>query len=136
MSRVVCIPYKGSKAKIAEEIIQILPPRKAFYDLFAGGGALTTAALQSRKYSRFVMNDITPGLTQFYIDAIRGKYHNEDRWISREEFDARKFDDAYIRYIWSFGNNGRDYLFSKEIEQYKKAAHYAVMFQTTRLSVN
>ena len=35
------IPYKGSKNKIAENIIAQLPPAKHFYDLFGGGGAMT-----------------------------------------------------------------------------------------------
>lgn len=29
---------------------------------------------------------------------------------------------------WSFGNNGMDYLYSKELEAIKKAAHMAVVF--------
>ena len=31
--------------------------------------------------------------------------------------------------MWSFGNNGKDYLYSKEIESFKKAYHYAVFFK-------
>lgn len=33
------MPYKGSKNKIAEWIIDQLPKAKHFYDLFGGGGA-------------------------------------------------------------------------------------------------
>ena len=39
------IPYKGSKNKIAENIIAQLPPAKHFYDLFGGGGAMTHCIL-------------------------------------------------------------------------------------------
>ena len=28
-----------------------------------------------------------------------------------------------MRIVWSFGNNQRDYLYSREIEPYKKAVH-------------
>ena len=31
--------------------------------------------------------------------------------------------------VWSFGNNLRDYLYSKEIEPLKKAIHYAIFFR-------
>lgn len=58
----------------------------------------------------------------------QGKFADEDRWISREEFFALKDKEPYIKYIWSFGNNGRDYLYSKAIEPFKRACHYAVFF--------
>ena len=33
-----------------------------------------------------------------------------------------------MAFCWSFGNNLRSYLYSKEIEPYKKACHYAIVF--------
>ena len=36
-----------------------------------------------------------------------------------------KDTDAYVAFCWSFGNKGETYLYSKEIEPYKKALHYA-----------
>ena len=119
------IPYKGSKSKIAVNIIDILPPAETFVDLFAGGGAMTTAAILSHKYKRYIMSDVEPGLTQLYVDAVNGKYHNEDRWISRGDFYRMKDDDAFVRFIWSFGNNGRDYLYGEKVEPLKMALHYA-----------
>lgn len=38
------MPYQGSKSRIAEEIIGMLPAGGVFYDLFAGGCAITHAA--------------------------------------------------------------------------------------------
>ena len=38
------VPYMGSKNDIAEQIIQIVPQARNFYDLFAGGCAVTHAA--------------------------------------------------------------------------------------------
>ena len=32
------MPYKGSKSRIAEEIISRMPRAKHFYDVFGGGG--------------------------------------------------------------------------------------------------
>ena len=34
------MPYKGSKSKIAEDIIKCLPSAEYFVDLFGGGGVL------------------------------------------------------------------------------------------------
>ena len=117
------VPYKGSKNKIAKQIIDFLPSGGTLYDLFAGGCAITHCAMESGKYDRYIVNDIEPGITQLFIDAVNGKYANEKRWISREDFFKLKESDPYVKYCWSFGNNGRDYLYSKEIEPLKKHLH-------------
>ena len=124
------IPYKGSKNSIAEWIVAELPRADTFCDLFMGGGAVTHAALLSGKYKNFIINDIDGRLPKLFLDCIDGKYtpENHQEWISREDFFRMKDDDAYIALIWSFGNNGKDYLYSKEIEPFKKAYHYAVFY--------
>lgn len=115
------IPYKGSKNKIAEWVVNQLPPAKNFYDLFAGGCAITHCAMLSGKYENFIINDIDPQLPQFFVDCVNGRYRDEKTWVSREMFNLFKDSDPYIRYIWSFGNNGCSYLYSKEKEPIKKA---------------
>lgn len=122
------IPYKGSKNKIAQQIINCIPSAENFYDLFCGGGAITHCALLQNRWKNYIMNDIDKGLSQLFVDAVNGKYKNEKRWISREEFFKLKDTDAYVRYIWSFGNNGRDYMFSREIEETKRLGHNAIVF--------
>jgi site-specific DNA-adenine methylase len=121
------LPYKGSKNGIAEWICDNLPNAENFYDLFCGGCAITHCAMLRGKYKTYTINDIADTQELFY-DAIMGKYQNETRWISREDFFTLKDKDAYIRYLWSFGNNGKDYLYSREVEPYKKALHYARVF--------
>lgn len=120
------LPYMGSKSTIAEWITGLLPSATHLYDLFAGGCAVTHAALMSGKWEYIHANDIndTPRL---FIDAVNGKYRDEKRWISRDDFFALKGSDAYVRTCWSFGNNGASYLYSTVIEPYKKACHYAVV---------
>ena len=120
------LPYKGSKNSIAKKIIDFLPPSENFYDLFAGGCAITHAALESGKYKNVFVNDIEGGITQLFLDSVNGNYKDEKRWISREDFFKLKESDAYVKYCWSFGNNGKTYLYSKEIEPYKQAFHFAV----------
>ena len=118
--------YQGSKNKIAEKIIDILPQADNFYDLFAGGCAITHCSLLSGKYKHIYANDICD-MPKLFFDAINGKYANEDRWISREEFFANIYD-PYIKSTWSFGGIGSSYIYSKKIEPYKKALWFAIMF--------
>ena len=119
-------PYKGSKNKLAERFIDFFPKATNFYDLFAGGFAITHAALLSEKWERYYANDLNPLCVQLFNDAVKGKYHNETRWISRNDFYKLKDTDGYVAFIWSFGNNGRDYLYSQKTEPYKKAWHKAI----------
>lgn len=116
------LPYQGSKSKLAEWVLAHLPSAEHLYDVFAGGCAVTHAALLSGKFKEVHANDITDSVTLFE-DALNGRYENESRWISREDFFRLKDSDPYVRIVWSFGNNQRCYLYSKEIEPYKKAVH-------------
>ena len=120
------ILYSGSKNKICERIIDILPPADNFYDLFAGGCAVTHRALLSGKYNNVIANDIND-MPLLFKDAIQGKYKDEDRWITREMF-FDNLDNPYISSCWSFGGNMTSYIYSREITPYKKALWYAVMF--------
>ena len=129
------LPYKGSKNHIAEWIVDNLPPADVFCDLFFGGGAVTHRALLTDKYKQFVVNDIDGRLPKLFLDCCYGKYtlENHKEWISREEFFRLKDDDAYIALVWSFANNGVDYLYAKDLEPFKKALHYAVFFSDLSL---
>ena len=111
-----------------------LPPTETFVDLFCGGCAVTHAALLSGKYKKFIINDIDGRVPQFFLECCHGKHtiENHKEWISREDFFRLK-DDIYIALIWSFGNNGVDYIYGKDIEPYKKALHYACFFNDVSL---
>lgn len=110
------VPYMGSKNFIASDIATQLPPAKHLYDLFAGGCAVTHAAMLTGKYERITAND-TQDAPRLFKNAIEGKYRNECRWISREDFFALKDTDPYIKYCWSFGNQGTTYLYGRDIEE-------------------
>ena len=109
------ISYMGSKNKIVKALIPQLPSAKYFVDLFAGGCAMTHGAMLSGKYERFIVNDIGDAPSLF-LRAIKGEFRDEKRWISRDDFFALKEKEPYIRYCWSFGNKGNNYLYSKETE--------------------
>ena len=121
------IPYKGNKSKIAEEILAQLPSGKRLVDLFGGGFAITDCALRKYpyKWEKFYYNDFNPLLQPLIMDAIHGKYNPDKykpKWISREEFHERKNTDGYIAFVWSFGNNGRDYLYGEDVEETRRKA--------------
>jgi site-specific DNA-adenine methylase len=122
------LPYKGSKNAIAEWIVEQLPEGEVLVDLFCGGGAITHAAMLSRKWERFIMNDIDGRLPILFKDCAYGKYNTRTHpeWISREDFHRLKDSDAYVALVWSFGNNGKGYLYGADIEEYKHAYHILV----------
>ena len=115
------VPYRGSKSRIAPWVVEHLPSAETFVDLFAGGCAVTHAALLAGRWERYIVNDLSDA-PRLFIDAANGKYADETRIPTRDEFFAQKDDDPYIRYLFSFGNNGRDYLFSRDVEEVKVCA--------------
>lgn len=128
------LPYKGSKNKLAERIVRLLPRRTNLVDLFCGGCAVSHAALLMGKYEHIFINDINWMCPTLFMDALQGKYANDTRWISREDFIRLRDTDPYVAMVWSFGNNMHDYLYSKEIEPLKKAIHYALFFSDYSLA--
>ena len=66
MARRYGLPYQGSKNAIAKWIIDQLPAAEHFYDLFAGGCAVTHAAIESGKYKHVHANDIQGKYPHFF----------------------------------------------------------------------
>lgn len=123
------MPYVGSKNKIAEWIINQLPKAKHFYDVFGGGGAISHCAVLSRKYEVVHYNELNSLICKAFKMAVNGEFKNEKRWVSREEFKKLKDTDPYVALCFSFGNNPfKNYAYSPENEQFKKAVHYSIMF--------
>lgn len=124
------VPYKGSKSQIVDRLVEAFPYKGVdnFYDLFAGGCAVTHKMLLEGRYKHCYANDIDGRALRLFRDSMDGKYAMETRWVSREDFHKLKDTDSYISCCWSFGNNQRDYLYSKDIEPYKKACHYAIIY--------
>ena len=125
------IPYQGSKGSICNELIRVFPKADNFYDLFGGGFSVTHAMLlrRSSHYKHFHFNEIRPGFCELIKDAIAGKYNYsvfKPEFVTREMFFDRVEHCAYTKILWSFGNDGATYLFSKEIEPYKKSLHNAI----------
>ena len=129
------LPYQGSKNSIAKWLISNLPSADTFVDLFCGGGAVTHCAMLSGKWNNFIMNDIDARLPILFKDCVYGKYTVENRreWVDRETFNRMKDKDAYIALVWSFGNNGKNYIYGSDIEKFKKDYHRAVYSNDTSI---
>ena len=122
------LPYKGSKNRLAEHIVRLMPKADHLIDLFCGGCAVSHAAMLAGKYKHIHINDCDWRPVTLFMDVLAGRYQDDTRWISREQFLELKDTDPYVAIIWSFGNNMRDYLYSREIEPLKRAIHYAIFY--------
>ena len=116
------VPYKGSKNAVAEWVVDHLPDGERLVDLFAGGCAVTHCAMLRGKYRKYLINDVND-VPKLFCDALGGKTRGRTEWVSREDFHRLKGSDPFVRQVWSFGNDGNSYLYSKELEPYKKAVH-------------
>lgn len=127
------IPYKGGKSRIVKWVVEALPPNEHFYDLFCGGCSVTHYGMVSRRWEQFNINDLNGMMPQMFVDAAHGKFVNERRWISRDDFFRLKDSDGYAAVCFSFGNDLRSYAYAPEVEIVKRAAHYAICFGDHRL---
>ena len=126
------IPYMGSKTKMARTIHRILPSGERFVDLFGGGFAMShSALLLPKKYKSVLYNDYNTLLVNLIKDALHGKFSYKNfkpEFITRQDFDRLKDSDGYVKYIWSFGNSGKNYLFAEDVEPLKHMAHDLIVF--------
>jgi 16S rRNA G966 N2-methylase RsmD len=47
--------------------------------------------------------------------------------VSRERFYSEKDTNPVVRWVWSFSNNGKDYLYGVNVEPKKEAIHKAIV---------
>jgi site-specific DNA-adenine methylase len=122
------LPYQGSKKKISKKIVEIIKQNfgtdKQIYDIFGGGGAITAECVLNGLEVHY--NDLDKDITNAFERVI-----SQDReWIktliiSREEFfdikakENKTTDDFLKLLVNSFGNNKKDYLYNKEISDFK-----------------
>ena len=121
--RPIGLPYQGSKKKISKKIVEIIKQNfgtdKPIYDIFGGGGAITAECILNGLEVHY--NDLDKDITNAFELVI-----SQDReWIktlivSRDEFfkikeKENKTTDEFLKLLVnSFGNNKKDYLYSKE----------------------
>lgn len=121
----------GSKTKTAQDIIRQLPAGERFVDLFGGSFAMSQAAAVSGKYKKVLYNDINPLLPPLIQKAIRGGYNYncfKPVFIEPEEFKKLRLTDGYVQFCWSFGSNGKQYIFGPDNIDVKREAHNFIVF--------
>ena len=120
--------YQGSKSKIADEIISLLPARKYFIDAFSGGGALAHCALESGKFEHIIANDLQTKdiLEAHFLWTPEQHLEFQKKWVTKEEFDHT--NNLYVKTCWSFSNNRKAYIYSKACYEYKRRLHNAICF--------
>ena len=122
------LPYQGSKKKISKKIVEIIKQNfgtdKPVYDIFGGGGAITAECMLNGLEVHY--NDLDETATSMFQKVV-----SEDRGylktllVSREDFfkiydkENKAVDDNLKLLVNSFGNNRKDYLYSKEMSDVK-----------------
>ena len=128
------LPYKGSKNTIAEDLVKCIPRGKKLLDACCGGGAVLMAAAMSGRWEKVVGNDLNAA-TIALLDAVlihKGQIEYEyppvctrdDFFNSLQRIDNGDFtiQDCVNKYCSSFGNDGKTYLYGKDIEECKTTA--------------
>ena len=121
------LPYKGSKNRIAEWVVSVLPANDTLVDLFAGGCAVSHCAMLSGKYKRVIANDISDA-PKIFADAIQGKINISHFPLTRDEFKGST--DTLARLVYSFGNDQTSYIYSMEREEVCIAAERMILAET------
>lgn len=122
------LPYVGSKKKISKKIVQIIKDNfgtdKRIYDIFGGGGSITAECLLQGLEVNY--NDINKNVTDMFTKVIESdRDYLKTLIISREEFyeikekEIKIVTDNLKLLINSFGNNGKNYLYSKQHSELK-----------------
>lgn len=122
------LPYVGSKKKISKKLVQIIKDNfgtdKTIYDIFGGGGAITAECLLQGLDVNY--NDINKNVTDMLTKVLESdRDYLKTLIISREEFyeikskEVKNVTDNLKLLINSFGNNSKDYLYSKQHSELK-----------------
>ena len=111
------LPYKGSKNKIANWVIEHLPHKHSdyFIDLFAGGCAMSHAALLSGRYTWVIANDLTDTPAVFKAACLK-EFENYAATPDKKEFDEHKHTDRGMAILFSYTTGCSQYLWAEDNE--------------------
>lgn len=128
-------PYKGSKSKISDNIINALPSGDRLVDLFGGGFAISHYALLSKKWNKVLYNDIKKPIVRCIDAALSGCYDEKifkPEFITRDQFlklkDGDEAYNGYVQMCWSFGNDCRTYVYGRNRESMCHMIHDYLVF--------
>lgn len=141
------IPYMGSKWRLADWILSYLPDapidapqdgerERVFVDLFAGGCAMTHAAIKSCRFDKVIANDLSVA-PQVFKKAVEQGADDWIGWVSREEFkelDTNTVDGFAKALMFGFGYkiNAYGYSHDNEIKNKKLYDRYILTGERPR----
>lgn len=130
------IPYTGNKQAIAEDLMHVMlkykPNAKYFYDLFGGGGAMSFCAM--RYGLKVFYNELNTQICELLKFLQNNKIPEEwYKFVTREEFHKHKNDmtayGGFVSQVYSFGSNGKNYLYNPQTEKIKHLMHDVVVYK-------
>ena len=122
------LPYQGSKKKISKKIVEIIKQNfgtdKPIYDIFGGGGAITAECMLNGLEIHY--NDLDRTITDMFQRVLAtDREFLKTLIVSRDEFfkirdkENKTVDDELKLLINSFGNDRKNYLYSKDFSDLK-----------------
>ena len=122
------LPYQGSKKKISKKIVEIIKQNfgtdKPIYDIFGGGGAITAECLLNGLEVHY--NDLDRTITDMFQRVLSAdREFLKTLIVSRDEFfrirvkENKTVDDNLKLLVNSFGNDRKNYLYSKKMSDVK-----------------
>ena len=122
------LPYQGSKKKISKKIVEIIKQNfgteKPVYDIFGGGGAITAECMLNGLEVHY--NDLDRTITDMFQrvlatdrEFLKTLIISRDEFLKIREKENKTVDDELKLLINSFGNNRKNYLYSKETSDVK-----------------
>ncbi len=142
--RFSCIPYIGSKRNLVSKILRVVlsrhPHTAHFYDLFGGGGAMSSCAVTNAPQLQTVhYNDIDPATVSLFTELRDWFFGQHDSftpwsdsslprefylWRSRDEYNKSQNVPSYLggllRAVWSFAQTPA-YIYPNDAIPYKHA---------------
>jgi site-specific DNA-adenine methylase len=136
------IPYKGNKQAIAWQITSLFPKCEHLLDACCGGGSIGLTAAARGICRHVTLNDIYKPVIMLLEALITGRHdidfknppcysrNDFNTAIERVKNDTYTPNDVMIMFCYSFGNNGKNYLYGKDTEQAKLLAQQVVCAPT------
>lgn len=122
------LPYQGSKKKISKKIIEIIKQNfgtdSPVYDVFGGGGAITSECILNGLEVHY--NDLDNTITDMFNKVVSSdREYLKTLIVSRSVFfeirdkEKKTADDELKLLVNSFGNDRKSYLYSEKYSDIK-----------------
>ena len=136
------IRYQVCKIGNVKQLLNAIPSAVHFYDLLSGGGSMTEAAYESKctlkdwsgravKWDNIQYNDINQGVYLLNKEIWEGVFNFEkayNTWIRKDIFLITKDEPtswgAFVKFIWSFNQQSKSYVYCEKIELEKFFIHF------------